>query len=74
MTTQTPAVRQRSPIGLAIVVVGILLIIGGAGVAVYEKYVRHETFHLLAFHPLADGLAILGLIVLIVGAVLMQRH
>jgi Co/Zn/Cd efflux system component len=74
VTSETTAVHRKSSTGLLISVVGIVLIILAAGYAFYEKYYRHLNFKLLAFHPLVDGVGVLGLIVLIVGAVLMMRR
>jgi hypothetical protein len=72
-TSEAPTVRQRSSTGVVLSVVGIILLVLAAGYAAYEKYYKQLNFKLLAFHPLVDATAALGLIILIAGIVLAMR-
>ncbi len=76
MTSQpTVAVpRRRSLVGLVALILGVLLVLLAGGVALYEKYVRHLTYHLTAFHPLVDGAAGLGVVLFLVGLALYLRR
>jgi hypothetical protein len=61
-------------LGVAVAVVGIVLIIAGGAYALYERYVVGGTrLSTLAFNPLVDALAFVGLILLIVGVAMYYR-
>jgi hypothetical protein len=74
MTSQATAVPRKSSIGVALAIIGIVLIILAGGYVAYEKYYRQLNYKLLAFHPLVDVVGTIGLLVLMVGAVLALRR
>lgn len=67
--------RSSTPtLGIAVAVVGIVLIIAGGAYALYKRYVVGGTrLTTLAFNPLVDALAVVGLILLIVGVAMYYR-
>lgn len=67
--------NSSSTIGIAVAVVGIILIIAGGAYALYRRYVvGHTSLLRLAVNPLVDALGIAGLILLIAGVALYYRR
>jgi beta-lactamase regulating signal transducer with metallopeptidase domain len=71
----TQSTKKRSAAGgIAMAVVGIILIIAGAGYALYRRYIiGHTTLTKLAVNPIVDLLGIVGVILIIIGIAMYYR-
>jgi flagellar basal body-associated protein FliL len=74
MEKKEVAKKSSSVVGIAVAVVGIVLIIAGVAYALYRRYViGHTSLTRLASNPIVDALGIIGVILLIVGVALYYR-
>jgi ABC-type spermidine/putrescine transport system permease subunit II len=74
MDSTKPKNRASPTAGIAVAVVGIILIIAGGAYALYRRYViGHTSLTKLAVNPIVDALVIVGIILLIVGVALYYR-
>jgi hypothetical protein len=65
--TTSPATKTKSVAGIALTIVGLVIILLVGGYVIYRKYIVHAAFRIFVFHPLVYSVEILGLVVLIVG-------
>ena len=71
--SSTTSPRRSTP-GLALTLLGIVLIAGAIIYAAYEKYYLGLPYHLLSFHLGLDGVGGLGVLIFLVGVILTLRR